>query len=195
MTRIVWIASLLCVLATPVVAETCHEIFVRLLDKGNGNMPTKSIAVQQTGKAQPTRNYHYHSGRDDWMSVAIEPDNGWATLVVADVMYSSKDKGKTWKKVRKVDTQSHKAAGEKTKKDALTTVKNAVCGKEVLNKVEHITVEADFEYRQYKSSYHQKYWVHPKSGWISKSHMQSNGFSAIQTMEPMPDLKLPKPGK
>jgi hypothetical protein len=188
------VAILCAALATPAVAETCLESFVRLYVKGNGGSATKSTVTQQLGKAKPSRNYHYHSGKDAWMTVMIEPDNGTATLVRDGVMYFSTNKGKTWKKVRRVDGPEYKIPSEEVRKAEIEkTAGDAVCGKEELDGVTHNTVAADYESGQPKTKYRVKYWVHPKTGWITKSDTTSAGYFSSQTMVPAPDLKLPDP--
>lgn len=187
-------AILFAALVTPVAAETCLESFVRLYVKGNGGTATKSIVTQQLGKAKPSRNYHYHTGKGDWMTVMIEPDNGMASLVRDGVMYFSANKGKTWKKVRRVDGPEYKVPSEDVRKAAIEkTASNAECGQEELDGVSHKTVAADYESGQPKTRYRVKYWVNPKTGWIAKSDTTSVGFFSSQTMAPAPDLKPPDP--
>ncbi|MCC2097493.1 MAG: hypothetical protein KDJ29_11415 [Hyphomicrobiales bacterium] len=181
-------------LVMPAAAETCRESFVRLYVKGNGAVATKSTVTQQLGNAKPSRNYHYHTGKGDWMTTMIEPDNGMATLVRNGVMYFSANKGKTWKKVRRVDGAEYKAPDDAARKAAIEkSARNVVCGKDVLNGVSHNTVAADYQSGQPKAKYHMKYWVHPKSGWITKVETAAAGFFSSQTMTPAPGLKLPDP--
>ena len=77
------------------------------------------------------------------------------------------------------------------------TVKNASCGSEELDGVLHETAEADYSNAQMNSEHHEKFWVNPKTGWISKSvgKMKMGAFESTTTqlVEPAPDLSLPTP--
>ena len=189
--------TLLVLLPQPSLAETCREKFVRLLTDGNNKGPVKIHLTQAIKGGQTSQNYSYQAGPGHWMTEMIMPANAQWTLVYNDVMYTSADKGKSWKKVRTLNSQQNKKGTDTTMQDAAKTVTNAACGSEDLNGVKHETAAADYTIAKFKTTHHDTYWVNPKTGWITKKigHTKQSGFESTTTQlaEPAPGLKLPKP--
>ena len=75
----------------------------------------------------------------------IEPANGQWTLVHDDVMFTSSDKGATWKKLRALDSANNADQLRRNMEEAAATVKDAACGTEAIDGVAHDTVEASYE--------------------------------------------------
>lgn len=177
-------------------AETCQEKFIRLFTDRNGKGPVKIHVTQEVKGGPTTKNYNYQTGTGDWMSEMIEPATMQWTLVRGDVMYSSSDQGKSWKKIREMEAAQQGSANNGLSETA-KTVTNAACGNEDLNGAKHDTVEADYAMPQMGTKYHEKFWVNPANGWISKSTLKTEHPSfqsfVTQLMEPAPDLKLPDP--
>ncbi len=183
---------------TPTLAESCKDKFIRVLTDQSDKGPTKIHVTQEIKGGAKTTNYHYSLNEGHWMSEMITPANMAWTLVHNNTMYMSTDKGKSWKKVRDMNSNQNKKAAVANLKANAKTAKNAKCGKEELNGVMHETVEADYETLQnFKSENHNKYWINPKTGYISKAFykMKAKNFESATTqlIEPAPKLTLPKP--
>jgi len=182
----------------PGVAETCQERFTRLLIDGNGDDPVKIHVTQEIKGGATSKNYFYQRVPGHWMTEMIEPaDQDWA-LTHDNVLYTSSDKGKSWKKARAVDSAATAKASKESLMESAKTVTNAACGQEELDGATYDTVEADFEtLRGFKTKNHYKYWVDPASGYISKAtyDVKAKGFESFTTqlVAPAPDLTLPTP--
>lgn len=190
-------ALLLIVTLQPAHAETCREKFVGVFTDRTGKGPVK-IHVTQTMKGGPTtKNYSYQTGDGDWMTEMIEPANMQWSMARNNVLYSSADKGKTWKMIRALGDAKSPEEVKKDLETTTSTVKNEACGSEELDGVMHETVEADYAMVKFKTEHHEKFWVNSKTGWISKSVMQTqmSGFesSVTQIIEKAPNLTLPSP--
>ena len=190
--------AILFAFASAAQAETCHEKFVRLMVDGNGDRPVKIHVVQETKGAKPSVNEFFQQKVGHWMTKMIDPANQPWVLTYKNTMYSSADEGKSWAKIRAVDSALNAENGLKARQENANTVSNAACGEEDLDGVAHDTVEADFNSLQsFKTENHYKYWVNRETGWISKVTYLSKaegyeGFTT-QTLEPVPDLSLPTP--
>ena len=193
----IFVAALTLAFCVPAAAETCHEKFVRVYTDRNDKGPRKILLIQEIKGAKPTKNYNYSDGSGDWMTEMIEPPNAPWSMVRGNILYTSSDKGKTWKKIRTMDSGSSAEAVAKKLAAAAATVKNAVCAEEELDGAMHETVEADYEQPAFNTSHHDKFWIDPQSGWITKSVGRTSqaGFESLvtQTIEKTPDLKLPTP--
>lgn len=189
-------ACLIALNMQPALAETCHEKFVRLYTERNEKGPTKITVTQEIKGAKPSTNYHYSDGTGDWMTEMVEPSNLPWSMVRGQAMYASYDKGKSWKKIRMLDAGHSPEVVAKQLAEAASTVKNAACGQEAIDGVMHETVEAQFT-SSFGSSHHDKYWIDPATGRITKStgSTKQAGFESFvtQLIERVPDLKLPTP--
>ncbi len=179
-------------------AETCEETFARLYLGGNGEKPVKIHVTQEIKCNKPSINEFYYAKLGHWMTKMIDPANqGWS-LGYNNALFTSADKGKTWKRVSAMDSQKNKETQDKNKRDNAKTVKNASCAEEDLGGVAHQTVEADFKsLHGSKSDNRFKYWVNKDAGQITKAtyHIKQTGFESFTTqlIEPAGDLKLPEP--
>lgn len=182
----------------PAHAETCEEKFAQLLVHGNTDVPVVIQIEQVINGGKPTRNEFRQLKSGHWMTVMTLPENQPWTLGYNNAMFTSSDKGKTWKKIRSMDTAKNEADGETNRKENAKTIREASCGSEDLDGVAHNTVEATFDtVKGFQTVNRFKYWVHPTSGWISKAtyEMKGTGFESVSTQfpKPEPDLKLPMP--
>lgn len=192
------IAALLLIAFTqPLHAESCKEKFARLLSDVSSKGPVRIHLTQSIKGGMTSTNYNYQTGDGDWMTEMIDPKNMQWSLVRNNVLYSSSDQGKTWKKIRVMDDAMSNDDVKKVQEEAASTATNEKCGSEELDGVMHETVEADYSNLKYKTEHHQKYWVDPKSGWITKTTMETKQgafeSSVIQIIEKAPDLSLPSP--
>ena len=187
-----------CALASPAWAETCQEKFMRILVERNEPGPVKAHVTQKIKGGMASKNWNYQDGAGNWMTESIEPANLPWTLVQGDTMYTSNDKGKSWKKVRTLDAAHDPAATKKLLQDRAKTVRDAKCGSEELNGTDHEVVEATYDMLgNFNAEVRDKYWVHPETGYIPKleTTMKTKTFESytLQLVEPSPDLQLPKP--
>ena len=184
--------------AHPSLAEPCEEKFAQLLIHGNGVQPSVIRITSEPKGGKVSKNEFFFKTTGHWMTVMTDPANQPITLAYNNKMYTSSDKGKSWKKVREMDSEQNRLNNIKNQEANSKTIKNAVCDEEMLDGVMHDTVEADFDtVQQYKSSNHYKYWVNRETGWITKAtyDSKSSGYESFTTqlMEKAPDLKLPMP--
>ena len=192
--------ALLVVSVAPSLAESCQDRFVQLMMEGNGNVPVKIHVTQEIKGAPASRNIFYRLSPDHWMTEMVEPAGMPWTLEYDNVMYTSADGGKTWAKVREMDSQQDDEAARAAREENAKTVRNVVCSEEAIDGVMHDVVEADFDMLQnFKIENHHKYWVNRDSGFIVKAvyDMKGKGFESrsTQLIEKAPDLALPTPGE
>jgi hypothetical protein len=114
-------------------------------------------------------------------------------------MFTSTDKGATWKKLRALDSANNADQSRRNMEEAAATVKDAACGTEAIDGVTHDTVEASYEIPAYKTAHRDKYWIESASGWIARSQsvMKMSGFESTvtQVIEKAPGLELPTPNR
>lgn len=197
--RLTLAASVILLATTqPGLADPCKEKFAQLLIHGNGPHPVTIRITSEPKGGKVSKNDFFFKATGHWMTVMTEPANQPITLAYNNKMFTSADKGKSWKKVREMDSEKNRLDNIANQEENAKTIKNATCGEEMLDGVPHDTVEADFDtVQQYKSSNHYKYWVNRESGWITKVTYASKsaGYESFTTqlLEKTPDLKLPMP--
>ena len=197
--RLTFAASVIFLAAAhPSLTEPCEEKFAQLLIHGNGVQPSVIRITSEPKGGKVSKNEFFFKTTGHWMTVMTDPANQPITLAYNNKMYTSSDKGKSWKKVREMDSEQNRLNNIKNQEANSKTIKNAVCDEEMLDGVMHDTVEADFDtVQQYKSSNHYKYWLNRETGWMTKAtyDSKSSGYESITTqlMEKAPDLKLPMP--
>ncbi len=184
--------------ALPSQAEDCKDKFAQLMIHGNGMHPVTIRITSEPKGGKVSKNDFFFKATGHWMTVMTDPANQPITLAYNNKMYTSSDKGKSWKKVREMDSEKNRLDNIKNQEANSKTIKNAVCKEETLDGVMHDTVEADFDtVQQYKSSNHYKYWVNRETGWVTKAtyDSKSSGYESFTTqlIEKAPDLKLPMP--
>lgn len=193
-------ASLVLLVATaqPGLAETCQERFVRLMIDGNGDGPVK-IHVTQEIKGGPTStNWFFQADPGHWMTQPIEPAGQPWVLTYEDVMYTSTDGGKSWTKLRDLDSAQNAESAKANMRENAATTRNAACGEDTIEGTGYDTVEADFDTLQnFKTENHFKYWVARDSEFIARVTyaMKGAGFESLttQVLETAPGLTLPTP--
>lgn len=182
----------------PAAAETCEEKFVRLLMDGNGEGPVKIHVTQEIKGAAVTENLFYQLSPGHWMTEAVDPAGQPWVLTYEDVMYTSSDGGETWAKLRDLDSAANADTAKSNIKENAETARNAMCGTDVFGGITYDTVEADYDTLQnFKSENHNKYWVHPDTGFIAKAvyELKAETFQSVTTqlIEEAPGLTLPTP--
>jgi hypothetical protein len=196
--RLITILCLSMTGASTAQADACLDRFKSILINGNGDEPVKIHAIQAIKGAPETTNNFYMRGPDHWMTEMLDPAGQPWVLAYNNVMYTSADQGKSWTKLREMDSAQNKDAALEARKENAETAKNAACGQEELDGVTYDTVEADYRVVQaLKTDNHNKYWLDTESGYIAKAiyHVKADNFESTitQTMEPAPDLTLPMP--
>lgn len=191
-------SALLLASAQPGLANSCQDKFAQLLIHGNGDQPSIIRITSEPKGGKVSKNDFFFKTTGHWMTVMTEPANQPITLAYKNKMYTSADEGKSWKKVREMDSEQNRLNNIKNQEANAKTIKNAVCGEEMLDGVMHDTVEADFDtVQQYKSSNHYKYWVSRETGRITKATYDSKSSNyesfTTQLIEEAPDLTLPMP--
>ena len=180
------------------LAESCHEKFVRILTDQADKGSVKIYVVQDIKGGMKSENYHYSVKTGHWMTEMIKPANMSWSLGYNNTMYTSSNKGKSWKKIRAFDSEKNKVTAVGSLKKNAETTRNPVCGEDKLDGIVHDTIEADYNTLQnFKTENHHKYWVNRKTGFISKAfyRMKGKGFesSTVQIIKPAPGLTLPTP--
>jgi len=140
-------------------AENCTEKFVRLLINGNPDTPVVIGVVQTVNGGTPSKSTFSQLKLGHWMTATIEPANMQWTLGYNNSMFTSADKGKTWKKIRDMDSAKNKENGEQNRRENAKTVRDATCGDEVLDGVKHETVEATYDLRVFRHSCLKRHWI------------------------------------
>ena len=171
---------------------------MRILVERNSSEPVKIHATQKITGGMESKNWNYQDGSGNWMSKSIEPENLPWSLVQGKTMYSSTDKGKSWKKVRTIDAAQSPAETKELLRERAKTARNAKCGNEDLDGVSYEVVEGTYDMLgQFNAEVKDKFWVHPETGYIPKleTRMKTKTFESytLQLVEPAPNLKLPKP--
>ena len=179
------------------VADECLDRFVKILMDVSEKGPVKIHVVQQYKGAPVMENMHYSLDSGYWMTEMIKPASAPWSLGYGNVLYTSSDKGRTWKKVRVMQGQAPEAKLKALRENA-RTARNAKCGQESLDGAAYDTVEGDYTHQQnMKIEYHNKYWIRKDDGFIRKSvyTFKARNFSgrSTQLIEKAPDLTLPKP--
>ena len=183
--------------AGPAAADACLDRFVKILTDVSEKGPVKIHVTQQYKGAPATENVHYSLNGDHWMTEMVKPANAPWSLGYGNVLYTSADRGKTWKKVRVMQAQSPEAKLKALKENA-KTARNARCGTETLDGTTYDTVEGDYTFHGgMKIEYHHKYWIDPQTGFIRKAvySFRARAISGhiTQLIEKAPGLTLPKP--
>jgi hypothetical protein len=175
----------------------CRERFIRhFVDRTK--LTGVKIHVTQRVKGGPTtENWNYQAAPGRWMSEMIKPAGLPWTLVHDNVMYSSRDKGKSWEKVRTLDSAQRAEDVAADLQATVSTIRNATCGVEQLGGVRHETLAADYTQPKYATEHRDTYWVNPETGWMAKATTTTVGkgyeMSVTQLIEPAAGLQLPRP--
>lgn len=180
------------------MADACRDKFVAAMTRQD-TQPVRIELTQKFGNSE-SRTIHSSAGVGHWMTESVSPPNTPWTLVYANVMYTSPDKGKTWKKVRDVDSAANQKNAAKNARNNAANVTNTRCGREAIGGVQYDTVAGEYKSAQpnFKADVKAKYWVEARTGFIVKAEVVSKlasgvRFDVTQTISRAPGLKLPKP--
>ncbi|WP_299818368.1 hypothetical protein [uncultured Roseibium sp.] len=179
------------------LADPCQDRFTDLYLQLDQGMPTKTIATTAFKGSTPSTNEFHYVSQDHYMTVPTEPAGPWA-LGYQNVLYQSGDEGKTWQKVREMETAQN---ADKARADKLVnaeTIRNPACGEETMNGETVEVVAADITVSQGMVTENRyTYWVRPGDGFIVKAvyDTKAPGFEMVttQVIEKAPGLTLPAP--
>lgn len=190
-------AILLLAFTAPSLSETCKDDFIRMLTKKFDGESVKIHNITEAVGSDISINDFLMTGTDHYLTKMIVPKSPWV-LTYNNTMYTSANEGKSWKKIRTLDTVDNQTNTHNDQLENSRTVKNALCGEEQFADAMHDTVEADYEVLQnLHTENHYKYWINRKSGKVVKAtfKVKARGYESFitQTIEYVPDLVLPTP--
>lgn len=197
--RTIVFASLGLVLSSDLaMADACRDKLVAAMTRQD-SQPVRIALTQKFGK-NVSKTVHSSAGKGHWMTESVKPPTTPWTLVYDNVMYISADKGKSWKKVRTLNSGGNQTNSANTAKNNAAKATNVICGREAIDNVSYDTVSGEYKSTQpnFKADVKVKYWVEAKTGFIVKSDEVSkladgNTFEVTQTIKRAPGLKLPTP--
>ena len=198
MREVIVAAALLAGSSHLALADACADKFVRVLTGFQDMKPTQAHIVSQMKGQKATENDFLSVSADHYLAKPTKPKGPWI-LTYDGAMYQSSDQGKSWKKIRSFDKEKQKAASRKSVQAQAATVRNVVCGEEMLNGVKHETLEADTtNLKPAKFEIHTKYWVDRANGdFVTRADttMKAANYEIVtsQTWQPAAGLTLPKP--
>nr|WP_319384535.1 hypothetical protein [uncultured Roseibium sp.] len=190
-------AMILAGLAQPALADDCSARFTEVYMQLDQGVPTKTVATTQFKGAPATVNDFLYLSQDHHMTVPTNPAGPWV-LTYQNVMYQSADAGKTWAKVRDLDSAQNAEGAIAAKKTNAETIRNAACGEETIDGVVLEKVAADLTVSQGMVTENRyTYWLSRDDGFIVKALYETKApnFEMVttQTVEPAPELSLPTP--
>jgi len=191
-------STLALAVAEPAMSETCQDKFVRVMTERDTTSPVKIHVTQEITGGMKSTNWNYQDGKGNWRTEMIDPETMPWSLMVDNILYSSTNKGATWTKVRKMDAGASPEAVAAQLAERAKTVRNAECGEAELDGVKYETVAADYDMGgNFSAVVHDKFWVHPDSGFIPKleTKMKGGNFESLTTqlVEPAPGLEIAAP--
>lgn len=182
--------------ATP--ADQCREAVINIMTSREAKGPSKSRGISVVGNQKPMISYHLNNGSGDWMTQVVEPSTMPWSLAVGNIMYTSSDNGKSWKRVRELNDPGHDPREVQRQRDATVRAsRNHACGFEDIDGVRHQKLEADLAYIEMNMTTRETLWLHPETRRVVKSHivMRTPGMetSVTQFIEYMSEIILPDP--
>ncbi|PVB61236.1 hypothetical protein [Labrenzia sp. 011] len=179
------------------LADPCQDRFTELYLQLDQGTPTKSATTTAFKGAPPSTNTFLYLTPDHYMTVPTSPAGPWV-LGYENVLYQSADAGKTWQKVRDMDTGQNADKARADKLANAETIRNPVCGEEAMNGETVDVVAADVTVSQGMLTENRyTYWVRRSDGFIVKAvyDTKAPGFEMVttQVIEKAPGLTLPAP--
>jgi len=147
--------------------------------------------------APESKNDFLYLNADHYMTVPTSPAGPWV-LGYRNVLYQSPDEGKTWEKIREMETGQNAEQARADKLANAKTIRNATCGEEELDGETVAVVAADITVSQGMVSENRyTYFVRSSDGFIVKAvyDTKAPGFEMVTTqeIEKDPGLTLPSP--
>ena len=182
--------------AAPALAEDCAERFARLHVMWY-EVPMSGISRNTSEtKGQPKQENEFQfAGPGHYLLKMIDPAGGWL-LTHDGTTWQSTDEGASWKKLYSFDQEDTWQKGLETVKQQASTVRNAVCGEDVIDGETVDTLEADMT-NTINATYeiHDKYWVRRSDERAVRTETLTTGLGPdtffTQTWTKVPDLTIP----
>ncbi|POF32634.1 hypothetical protein [Roseibium marinum] len=179
------------------LADPCQDRFTELYLQHDQGIPTKTVATTVFKGAPPSTNEFLYSSSDHYMTVPIAPPGPWV-LGYQNVLYQSGDEGKTWQKVREMDSSQNADKARAGKLANAETIRNAACGEADLGGEVVDVAAADITVSQGMVTENRyTYWVRRSDGFIVKAtyDIKAPGLEMLtmQVIEKAPGLTLPAP--
>jgi hypothetical protein len=197
MKTILMTAVLLAATSPTVLADPCQDRFTELYLQLDQGVPTRSASTVAFKGAPPSQNDFLYLSQDHYMTVPTSPAGPWI-LGYNNVLYQSADEGKTWEKIREMETSQN---ADKARADKLVnaeTIRNTACSEEELDGEPVEVIAADITISQGMVTENRyTYWVRKSDGFIVKAvyDTKAPNFEMVttQTIEQAPELTLPAP--
>lgn len=178
-------------------ADPCQDRFTELYLQLDQGVPTKTIAINAFKGAPPSTNEFLYLNEDHYLTVPTEPAGPWV-LGYENVLYQSADDGKSWQKIREMDTGGNADQARADKLANAETIRNAACSEEEMNGETLDVVAADITVSQGMVTENRyTYWVRRADSFIVKAvyDTKAPNFEMVvtQTIEKAPGLTLPTP--
>jgi len=179
------------------LADPCQDRFAELYLQLDQGIPTRTAVTTAFKGAPPTTNDFLYLSQDHYMTVPTSPAGPWV-LGHDNVLYQSADEGKTWEKIREMDTAGNADQARADKEANAATIRNAACGEEDFNGETVDVIAADITVSQGMVTENRyTYWVRRGDGFIVKAVYDTKAPSfemvTTQVIEQAPELTLPVP--
>lgn len=179
-------------------SDTCRDKFISIVTDQTPKGPIKTDATTKLDSGVVMKNKFYQTELDHWMSEGVEPKGMPWTLSYKHAMYTSVDKGKTWKKLKALDSEKARQDAWNNLVEEAKSTKNTLCGEEEIDGVVYDWVEGEYSsHLNAKAEYRNKYWVNRQTKWVTKAIYEVTGAkyksTVSQLIEKAPDLSLPIP--
>ncbi len=197
----VGVVTLLLAAATtngPAKADPCIASFVKVMTDQSPKGAIRSRSTTTLPGQKPMISINHQSANGDWMTEVVEPAGMPWSLTIGKVMYSSSDKGKTWRKVRELNDAGHDPSTvQKEQREAADTAANVVCGFEAVDQKRLEKIEGDVSYPKMNMTARLAYWIEPETRRVVRSWQRlsvGGGVTEIaSSIEYVADLTLPRP--
>ena len=141
-------------------ADECLDRFKAILTDQSDKGAFKTLAEQEIVGGMKSKNFFYQAKQGHWMTESIEPENLQWTLVHDNVMYSSSDKGFTWKKIRDMDSAANHAAALDALNANANTSRDAHCTQETIDGVVYEKVSGTYDtVSGFNAKNYHIYWI------------------------------------
>jgi len=197
MKTILMTLGLLAATSQAAFADACTDRFTELYLQLDQETPTRTAATTAFKGAPPSTNEFLYLGPDHYMTVPTSPAGPWV-LGYKNVLYQSADEGKSWEKIREMDTSQNADKANADKRANAETIRNAVCGEDDLNGEAVEVVAADITVSQGMVTENRyTYWVRHSDGFIVRAVYDTKApnfeMMTTQEIEKAPGLTLPAP--
>lgn len=189
--------GLLAVTTQAALADPCRDRFTELYLQLDQGVPTKAAVTTAFKGAPESKNDFLYLGQDHYMTVPTSPAGPWV-LGYGNALYQSADEGKTWDKIREMETGQNADKARADKETNAETIRNAACSAEDLDGEPVEVVAADITVSQGMVTENRyTYWVRKSDNFIVKAvyDTKAPNFEMVTTqeIEKAPGLTLPAP--